>query len=176
MIKIPEIQPGELIKVLVNLEDDIEDEMYASVKEVHDDYLVVSYYSETSLTYKGARLYELENNEELVQEINLSEHHQTVSDDYFFNVKDHLYAMIDEIDSDEDSNIIDESDDDGSDLNDFIVPDNQIDGVVIPPSNHNVIDKEWKEWNPRSPGSLRYKQMVDSIESFAKIQADENNF
>ena len=39
-----------------------------------------------------------------------------------------------------------------------------------------VIDKEWKEWNPRSPGSLRYKQMVDSIESFAKIQADENNF
>lgn len=84
--------------------------------------------------------------------------------------------MIDEIDSDEDSNIIDESDDDGSDLNDFIVPDNQIDGVVIPPSNHNVIDKEWKEWNPRSPGSLRYKQMVDSIESFAKIQADENNF
>ena len=27
MIKISEIQPGELIKVLVNLEDDIEDEI-----------------------------------------------------------------------------------------------------------------------------------------------------
>ena len=48
MIKISEIQPGELIKVLVNLEDDIEDEIYAKVNEVHNDYLVVSYYSETS--------------------------------------------------------------------------------------------------------------------------------
>ena len=37
MIKISEIQPGELIKVLVNLEDDIEDEIYAKVNEVHDD-------------------------------------------------------------------------------------------------------------------------------------------
>ena len=174
MIKISEIHPGELIKVLVNLEDDIEDEMYAKVNEVHDEYLVVSYYSETSLLYKGARLYELEENEDLVQEVNLSEHHQ--SPDYFFNVKDKLYAMIDEIDSDEDSDIIDESDDDGSDLQDFIVPDNEVDGVVIPPSNHRIIDKEWKEWNPRSPGSLRYKQMVDNIETFAKNQADENNF
>ena len=33
MINISEIQPGELIKVLVNLEDDIEDEIYAKVKE-----------------------------------------------------------------------------------------------------------------------------------------------
>lgn len=59
MIKISEIHPGELIKVLVNLEDDIEDEMYATVNEVHDEYLVVSYYSETSLLYKGARKVEL---------------------------------------------------------------------------------------------------------------------
>ena len=43
MINFSDIQPGDLIKVLVNLEDDIEDEMYASVKETHDDYLVVSY-------------------------------------------------------------------------------------------------------------------------------------
>ena len=81
MINISEIQPGELIKVLVNLEDDIEDEMYAKVKENNNDYIVVSYYSETSMTYKGARLYELEDNDELVQEENLSEHHQSY--DYF---------------------------------------------------------------------------------------------
>lgn len=84
--------------------------------------------------------------------------------------------MIDEIDSEEDSDIIDESDDDGSDLCDFIVSDSEIDGVVIPPSNSRIIDKEWKEWEPRSPGSLRYKQMVDNIESLARIQADELNF
>jgi hypothetical protein len=36
----------------------------------------------------------------------------------------------------EDSEIIDESDDDGSDLDDFIVSDDQIDGMVIPPPNN----------------------------------------
>lgn len=174
MINISEIQPGELIKVLVNLEDDIEDEIYAKVKENNRDYVVVSYYTETSMTYKGARVYELEDNDELVQEENLSEHHQ--SNYYFKNVKDNLYCMIDEIDSEEESDIIDESDDSGSDLEDFIVSDSEIDGVVIPPSNSRIIDKEWKEWEPRSPGSLRYKQMVDNIESIARVQADDLNF
>ena len=59
--------------------------------------------------------------------------------------------MIDDIDSDEDSEIIDESDDDGSDLEDFIVPDDEVDGMVIPPPNNATIDKEWNEWEPRSP-------------------------
>ena len=174
MINISEIQPGELIKVLVNLEDDIEDEIYAKVKENNRDYVVVSYYTETSMTYKGARLYELEDNDELVQEENLSEHHQT--NNYFKNVKDNLYCMIDEIDSEEESDIIDESDDSGSDLEDFIVSDSEIDGIVMPPSNSRIIDKEWKEWKPRSPGSLRYKQTIDNIESIVRLQTDDLNF
>jgi hypothetical protein len=175
MINFSEIQPGDLVRVLVNIEDDIEDEMYAKVKENNDDYLVVSYYSETSMTYKGARIYEFEEDkDELVQVENLCEHHQ--SPDFFFNVKDTLYAMIDEIDSDEDSEIIDESDDNGSDLEDFIVPDDQVDGMVIPPSTHTTIDKEWNEWEPRSPGSKRFKDIVNAIETHAKIHADELNF
>jgi len=174
MINFSDIQPGELVKVLVTLEDDIEDEMYAKVKETYDNYMVVSYYTETSMTYKGARLYELEDKDELVQEDNLSEHHQ--AGEYFENVKDNLYYMIDEIDSEEDSDIIDESDDDGSDLSGFIVSDTEIDGVVIPPSNHAMIDKEWREWQPTSPGSMRYKQMVDNMEERARIQADNLNF
>lgn len=174
MINISEIQPGELIKVLVNVEDDIEDEMYAKVKENNNDYIVVSYYSETSMTYKGARLYELEDKDELVQEENLSEHHQSI--DFFKNVKENLYYMIDEIDSDEDSDIIDESDDDGSDLEGFIVPDSECIGMISIPENHRQINKDWKDWEPRSPGSIRYKKMVDDIEKFAKIQEDELNF
>ncbi|QOR60196.1 hypothetical protein [Bathycoccus sp. RCC716 virus 1] len=174
MINFSEIQPGDLVRVLVNLED-IEDEMYAKVKENNEDYLVVSYYSETSMMYKGARIHEYEDDkDELVQIDNLSEHHQT--QDYFLNVKDNLYVMIDDIDSDEESEIYDESDDDGSDLDDFIVPDNQVDGMVIPPSNKDTIDKEWNEWEPRSPGSIRFKQTVNAIETYAKIQADELNF
>ena len=174
MINFSEIQPGDLIRVLVNLED-IEDEMYAKVKENNKDYLVVSYYSETSMMYKGARIHEYEDDkDELVQIDNLSEHHQ--APDYFTNVKDNLYVMIDDIDSDEDSEIYDESDDDGSDLDDFIVPDNQVDGMIIPPSNKAAIDKEWTEWEPRSPGSMRFKETVNAIETYAKIQADELNF
>lgn len=174
MINISEIQPGDLIRVLVNLED-IEDEMYAKVKENNKDYLVVSYYSETSMMYKGARIYEYEDDkDELVQIDNLSEHHQ--APDYFTNVRDNLYVMIDDIDSEEDSEIYDESDDDGSDLDDFIVPDNQVDGMIIPPSNKAAIDKEWNEWEPRSPGSMRFKETVNAIETYAKIQADELNF
>tara|TARA_B100000073_G_C23710671_1_gene564151 strand:- start:248 stop:838 length:591 start_codon:yes stop_codon:yes gene_type:complete len=174
MINFSEIQPGDLVRVLVNLED-IEDEMYAKVKENNNDYLVVSYYSETSMMYKGARIHEYEDDkDELVQIDNLSEHHQ--APDYFTNVKDNLYVMIDDIDSDEDSEIYDESDDDGSDLDDFIVPDNQVDGMIIPPSNKAAIDKEWNEWEPRSPGSMRFKETVNAIETYAKIQADELNF
>ena len=84
--------------------------------------------------------------------------------------------MIDDIDSDEDSEIVDDSDDDGSDLEDFIVPDNEVDGMVIPPPNNAIIDKEWNEWEPRSPGSMRFKEIVNVIETQAKIQADEMNF
>jgi len=175
MIQFCEIQPGDLVKVLVNIEDDIEDELYAKVKENYTDYLVVSYYSETSMTYKCARLYEFdETKDELVQNENLSEHHHLP--EFFVNVKDNLYALIDDIDSEEDSEIIDESDDDGSDLEDFIVSDDHVDGIVIPPSNHASIDKEWDEWEPRSPGSLRFKETVNMIEKYAKEHADEMNF
>ena len=174
MINISEIQPGDLVRVLVNLED-IEDELYANVKENNEDYLVVSYYSETSMTYKGARIHEYEEDkDELVQCENISEHHQ--SPEYFMKIKHNLYAMIDEIDSDIESEIIDESDDDGSDLEDFIVPDKEVDGMIIPPPNNATIDKEWNEWEPRSPGSIRFKETVNAIETYAKIQADELNF
>jgi len=80
--------------------------------------------------------------------------------------------MIDDIDSDEDSEIVDESEDDGIDLEDFIVPDDEVDGMVIPPPNHATIDKEWNDWEPGSPGSMRFKEIVNVIETHAKIQAD----
>jgi len=89
MINFYEIQPGDLVRVLVNIEDDIEDELYAKVKESNDDYIVVSYYSETSMTYKGASLYDLEELKMNSFKKSLSEHHQSPA--YFKNVKDNLY-------------------------------------------------------------------------------------
>jgi len=78
--------------------------------------------------------------------------------------------MLDEIDSDEDSEIVDESDDDGSDLEGFIVPDNEVDGVIIPPPNNRTIDREWNDWEPRSPGSMRFKETVNILETYAKYK------
>jgi hypothetical protein len=74
-----------------------------------------------------------------------------------------------------DSEIIDESDED-SDLEGFVVPDDEIDGQVIPPSSQVQIDKAWNEWQPTSPGSRKFKEVVDSIEEFAKMHADNLNF
>ena len=56
MIVFSEIRPGDLIKVLVVV-DDVEDELYANVEENREDYLIVKYYSESSLVYKNCLLY-----------------------------------------------------------------------------------------------------------------------
>lgn len=177
MIDFSQIHPGEHIKVLVNVEDDIEDELYAKVKENCKDYLVVNYYNETSKIYKDAYLYDLEDKEELVQEINISEHYQD-NNIKFRNVNSSLYALLDDIDSDcECSSIYDESDDDGSDLEDFIVSDTEhTGGISIPNQQQKNIDKEWNDWIPTSPGSRKYKEVVDSIETRVKYLNDEINF
>jgi hypothetical protein len=173
MIEFSEIQPGDLIQVLLNIED-VDDEIYALTKENMGDYLTVNYYLETSMVYKGARMYALDESEELVQPENLCEHYAN-NENVFVNVENNLYVIHDEIDEDETSTILDESDYE-SDLDDFIVPDDEIDGQVLPPPGHSTIDREWAEWEPRSPGSRRFKELVDSIEEYAKIAADNNNF
>jgi len=124
--------------------------------------------------YKGARVYEIDENEELVQQENLCEHYPE-GETVFKNIDNMLYCLEDEIQEDMESVLIDESDDE-SDLEGFIVPDDEIDGEVIPPSDYKAIDEEWKDWQPLSPGSRRYKEVVDSIEEFAKMQADNLNF
>ena len=173
MINFSEIQPGDLLKVLVNM-DDIDDETYAIAKENMKDYLVVNYYLDTSKIYKGARIYDLDENEELVQVENLCEHYPEGTS-LFTDVGNSMYCISDEIDEDMDSDIIDESDEE-SDLEDFIVPDDEVDGLVIPPSSHREVDLEWNKWEPTSPGSRKFKAVVDSLEEFAKMHADNLNF
>ena len=173
MINFSEIQPGDLLKVLLNI-DDVDDEMYAITKENRDDYLIVNYYLDTSKVYKGARVYEIDEAEELVQQENLCEHYPDGTS-LFTDIGDSMYCISEEIDDDMDSDIIDESDEE-SDLEDFIVPDDEIDGQVIPPNSHKQVDKAWNEWEPTSPGSRKFKRVVDSLEEFAKMHADNLNF
>jgi hypothetical protein len=118
MINFSEIQPGDLLKVLLNI-DDVDDEMYAITKENRDDYLIVNYYIDTSKVYKGARVYEIDEAEELVQQENLCEHYPEGAS-LFTDIGNSMYCISEEIDDDMDSDIIDESDEE-SDLEDFIV-------------------------------------------------------
>ena len=175
MIVFSEIRPGDLIKVLVVV-DDVEDELYANVEENREDYLIVKYYSESSLVYKNASVYLLEDEESLLREDSLLEHHE-FGGSLFSHVKDNMYVLLEEVDmQDDNSEIYDESEDEGSDLESFVVSDTDVDGDMSLPPDHATIDRAWNEWKPSSPGSKRYKEMVERIEERAKFQMDEINF
>jgi len=63
-----------------------------------------------------------------------------------------------------------------SEFDDFIVPDDEIDGIVCPPPGHETIDKDWEKWNPTSPGAKSFKSTVDAIEMHARLHADNLNW
>jgi hypothetical protein len=173
-IQFSEIQPGDLVQVLANI-DDVDDELYAIARDHFTDYIVINYFADTTMTYKGAPVYELEDKEELAQPENLLAHYPG-GDNPFVNLENNLYYRNEEgYDSELESVILHDSSDD-EDLEDFIVDDNEVDGIVIPPRDSKTIDKEWNEWEPTSPGAKRYKNTVDTIEEFARHHADENNF
>lgn len=171
MINFEEISPGDLLKILV-VEEDVEIETWALVKENRDDYLVIHYFEDTSLVYKYARLLKLSTQDELIRAESICEHHYK---NFLVNVKEDLWAEPRDIDSDQESFIYDESDESEDDS--FIVSDSEpIEGWVEPPENHREIDKAWEEWIPTTRGASTFKDTVDSLEAFAKIKADENNF
>ena len=173
MIIFNEIKPNDIVKVLTNLEDeDIDVELYAVVKDNRGDFLEINYFSETSLLYKNARIYELEEEENYVQEANLTEHYEN---ELLVEVKEGHWVLPGEIDEEYSSSIEDESEDDGSDLNDFIVCDSEVDGEINKPPGWQEIDQDWKNWEPSGPGMKRFKDVVDRLEQRAKYEADELN-
>lgn len=174
MIVISEIQPGDLIKVLVNVED-IEDETYAIVEENCKDYLIVKYYSETSLIYKDAHVYTLDDDTNILREDSICEHH-TDGDTIFFHIKEDMYIILDEMNVDAESDMYDESDSDDTDLSGFVVPDSELEGKIELPPGYEMIDAAWSDWKPSSPGSLKFKEMVDRLEARAKVDMDDHNF
>lgn len=174
MIQLSEIQPGDLIKVVVVI-DDVEDELFARVYSNRDDYLEIHYYEETSLFYKGARVYELESELNIIRVESICEHYLD-NETIFQHISEEKYALKEEIDSEEDSTFYDESDDSGSDLRDFIVSDNEIDGPITIPDDHEMVDTSWNQWNPPSEGSRSFKRVVDDIEARARIHMDNINF
>lgn len=178
MIVPSEIVQDDIVKLLVN-EDNLEDEMFAVVGMNTGLTLGVKYLNPTELIYKSACVYKLDEDElspapyESVMEHYPSE--TTFKDLEMKSLGQGMYAYIEEIDvEDSDSDIYDEVTD--SEMEDFIVSDSEIEGQVIPPSNHASIDKEWNEWKPTSPGARSFKEKVDAIETMAKMHADNLSF
>jgi len=170
MITFSEIQSGDLIKVCV-IVDDVEDELYARVLDNRHDYLEVNYYVDTSLVYKGARVYALESEVNILRCESICEHWPD-GENVFEHVYEERYVLKSEIDSEEDSVMYDESDDSGSDLKDFVVSDEDCE---LPP-DHREIDKSWNEWEPKSEGSKRFKKTIDNIEARVRVQMDNVQF
>jgi len=181
MIVASEIHQNDIVKILVN-EDGIEDEMYGVVGMNTGLVLGIRYLNATELVYKSACVYQLEDEDQEMSPApyeSIMEHYASgtsFQDLEFKSLGDNMYAHYSEIDiEDSDSGIYDEDETD-SEMEDFIVPDNEIDGRVVPPENHDEIDKEWNKWKPSTPGARSFKDTVDMIEMHAKRHADNLNF
>lgn len=176
MFEFSEIQPGDLIRVLVNF-DDVDDDAYALVEEHREDYLIVKYYSETTCTYKGAEVFTLDEETNILREESVSEHFPGKENMFWcINEADRMYVIETEQDSDIESVLCNESDETGSDVDSFVVSDNELEGRLELPPDAAALDRAWHEWTPSSPGSSRFKDAVDRIEERARIQMDNINF
>jgi hypothetical protein len=173
MIQLSEIQPGDLLKVTVVV-DDVEDDMFAKVYLNRHDHLELHYFEETSMTYKGARVYVLESEVNIIRGESISEHY-TDGDTLFEHISDERYVMKVDMDSDESSTFYDDSDDSGSDLKDFVVSDTE-GPPDHPPPDYESVNTGWRQWDPPSEGSKRFKQTVDDIEAHVRHRMDEVHF
>jgi|TARA_R110000823_G_scaffold277561_2_gene396078 hypothetical protein len=179
MIVPSEIIQDDIVKLLVN-EDDMEDEMLAVVGMNTGLTLGVKYLNPTELIYKSACVYQLEDGDlNPAPYESLMEHHPsgtTFKDLEMKSLGNGMFANLSEIDiEDSDSEIYDDNETD-SEMDGFIVPDDEIEGEVLPPPNHQSIDREWNEWTPSSPGARSFKETVNAIETMAKLHADNLSF
>ena len=180
MINPKDITLGEIVTVLLEDDDGVEEETNAIVTAVSNNVLTVRYLTMTSKLYKNATVYELEEEENMVDVCSLTEHHIGIKDleeiGYAQLDDGPMYVLQDEINFDiESSSIEDMSDDEGTE-DSFIVPDNIIDGKVVPPDDAAEIDAAWNAWQPTSSGAKKFKERVDVIEELARVHADNLNF
>jgi hypothetical protein len=182
MINPKDITIGEIVTVLLEDDDGVEEETHAIVTDVFEAGLMVRYLTSTSKLYKNATVYELEEEENMACVQSLCEHHIGVKDleeiGYAQLDDGPMYVLQDEINFDiESSSIEDMSDDEDEGTEDsFIVPDNVIDGKVVPPDDAAEIDAAWNAWQPTSSGAKKFKERVDVIEELARAHADNLNF
>ena len=176
MIEFNEISKNDIIKVLLEDEDEISEEVYARVINNNGSNLYLNYLTSTNMFYKDAVIYKFENEQNILETFeSICEHYP---DNYnlchigFEEIEDDLFVRESDIDSeDSDSDIHDYSSEDN---NSFIAPEDTNQWEL--PPDHALVDSGWDKWVPKSEGERRYKDMVDKIDSIAKIYKDNADF
>ena len=170
MITLSEISESDIVKVLLEDDEGIEEETLAKVKVNNGQKLYVNYLEATKKLYKDAVIYSFEDSLNEVELESLVEHYDTCLDEMGYQeIDENMWIIVDEVDSEcTDSDVYDYSSEEN---NSFIAPEDVSEWEK--PSDHESLDKEWKKWVPKSEGEKHFKNMVDRIETYAKIYKDE---
>ena len=177
MIVPSEIEVDDIVKAIVKEHDnDLEEATYGLVQMNTGSCLGVRFLSPTEKIYKSACVYELDQEITATPYESLCEHHPggTFEDLEIKSLGTPYYVFYAEVDVEDDDSEIWE--DDGSDLDDFIVPDDEMEEEEDLPDGHRAIDRAWDAWEPRSPGARSFKDTVDMIEMRARKSMDERHF
>ena len=170
MIVPSEIQVDDIVQAMVKDHDsELEEATYGLVQMNTGRVLGVRFLTPTEKIYKSACVYELDEEMTATPYESLCEHHQSGTTFENLEIKclgSPYYVFYAEVDVEDDDSEIWE--DDGSDLEDFIVPDEDVSEEESLPEGHREIDREWDSWEPRSPGARSFKDTVDMIEMRAK--------
>ncbi len=172
MIIPSEIKPNETVKILCNY-DEVEEELYALVDDIFTTTMSVKYFLPTSKFYKGAPVYELCEDADPVGFESLMEHY--IEESPLTIIRNNMYYDPSE-ETNSESEIEDMSDSECESEDSFIVDDNEVDGEVNLPPDHQEVDRQWDTWRPSTVGARKFKDTVDRLEMFAKHQADELRF
>jgi hypothetical protein len=172
-----EIQVDDIVQAIVKEHDnELEEPAYGVVQMNTGNVLGVRFLSPTEKIYKSACVYELDQEMTATPFESLTEHYAggTFEDVEMKSVGHPYYVFLAEVDVEDDDSEIWE--DDGSDLDDFIVPDDEVDEEETLPDGHQAIDNAWDAWEPRSPGARSFKDTIDMIECRARRSLDERHF
>lgn len=176
MIDFNEIQENDIIKVLIEDEDEITENAYARVIYNNGSNLYLNYLTTTNMFYKDALIYKFEEEQHILETSeSIWEHYPEnykMGDIGFEEIDDNMYVNESEIDSEcSDSDIHDYS---SEDRNSFIAPED-LDQWELPP-DHALVDSDWDKWTPKSEGERRYRDMVNKIDTIAKLYKDNHDF
>lgn len=177
MIKLEDIKAGNILKVLLNL-DDIEEEHYARVCSVYDTFILVRYLLATEKNYENDCVYEEDGTDEVVELSSICEHYpdtnnytdvdgiQKIAQTPYYIFRDHPPESTDESSWETASS----EDQDSYVEDDFCTHD---DNMPSPPPGHKEIDREWDAWEPTSRGARRFKERVDLIEQAVRQHRED---